>query len=364
MNTRFETIMKSAKRMMMLFSAALYVTVLLGPLVVFAPPPPYRPPPPSPPTYRPPANDNNRSRSQSTGSGSRSSYPNSSGGWRTTSSSGPGSPSVRKEARQNVQKEIRAQIDHFALSRTRLTSPSGANQNQRNHGTTVAGGKATAATINQVALRKVFELAVSFRSKLPSLAAPDKLGDKSAIASGGADKSVAIDRSKQLASSLASGSKLREVFSKAAKYAQTNQMLLQKLANFASSRKAAARNTAIRWGPATGAGPLGAEIAATFRGGSYTQTVTTEDTMLYRVHGGKAGPRGSYWTRTPPEGPLQAKIDSALLPKWGNTAEGVSVIRVPKGTTIFEGFAAQQGNLVGGGNQVFLPKVKAKWFLK
>ena len=35
-------------------------------------------------------------------------------------------------------------------------------------------------------------------------------------------------------------------------------------------------NSVTRWGPATGAGPLGKEVAATFRGGSYTEMVTQE----------------------------------------------------------------------------------------
>ena len=29
---------------------------------------------------------------------------------------------------------------------------------------------------------------------------------------------------------------------------------------------------------------------------------------------------GPYWTRTKPLGPLQSQLDSALVPKWGNTA--------------------------------------------
>lgn len=125
-----------------------------------------------------------------------------------------------------------------------------------------------------------------------------------------------------------------------------------------------AANNVTRWGPATGAGPLGAEVASTFRGGSYTELVTQEATTLYRVYGGKAGELGYYWTRTPPAGPLQARIDSAMLPKWGNTANSVSKITVPKGTTIFEGFAAPQGNLVGGGSQVFIPKPNPSWLVK
>jgi hypothetical protein len=125
-----------------------------------------------------------------------------------------------------------------------------------------------------------------------------------------------------------------------------------------------AANSARHWNPLNGPGPLGNKVAATFRGASYTESVTSEATTLYRVHGGKASELGPYWTRTAPAGPLQSQIDSALLPEWGNTAQNVSRIQVPSGTRIFEGFAAPQGGLVGGGNQVFIPHVDPSWIIK
>ena len=125
----------------------------------------------------------------------------------------------------------------------------------------------------------------------------------------------------------------------------------------------AADSAAIRWGPLNGPGPLGADTAATFRGGSYTESALSEDTTLYRVYGGNAGPLGSYWTRTAPAGPLQSTIDSALNPAWGNTAQNVSTVVIPKGTTIYEGFAAPQGGLLGGGSQVYIPKVNPAWIV-
>jgi filamentous hemagglutinin len=72
---------------------------------------------------------------------------------------------------------------------------------------------------------------------------------------------------------------------------------------------------------------------------------------------------GGYWTRTQPAGPLQSIIDSALNPQWGNTATNVAAIRVPAGTTIYEGAAAAQGGLVGGGSQVFIPNVNPAWLV-
>jgi hypothetical protein len=120
----------------------------------------------------------------------------------------------------------------------------------------------------------------------------------------------------------------------------------------------------ISWNPLTGSGPLGEKIASTFRSSTYTETVTSEATTLYRVYGGSAGEIGGYWTRTPPAGPVQSIIDTALNPAWGNTATSVTRINVPAGTRIFEGVAAPQGGLVGGGNQVFIQNVNPDWIIK
>lgn len=54
-------------------------------------------------------------------------------------------------------------------------------------------------------------------------------------------------------------------------------------------------------------------------------------------------------------------IDSALDPLWGNRATSWVQIQVPRGTTFYEGAAAAQRGLVGGGNQVFLPWVDDAW---
>jgi hypothetical protein len=103
-------------------------------------------------------------------------------------------------------------------------------------------------------------------------------------------------------------------------------------------------------------GPLPTAVANTFRSATYADVITTEPTVLYRVYGGTADELGGYWTRTPPTGPVQSIVDSALSPQWGNTAVNVAKIEVPAGTRFFEGAAAQQGGLVGGGNQVLFPK--------
>lgn len=60
-------------------------------------------------------------------------------------------------------------------------------------------------------------------------------------------------------------------------------------------------------------------------------------------------------------------MDLALNPDWGNTAQNVTTVIVPKGTTIYEGVASSQtinggaGQLLGGGNQVYVPGVDQSW---
>ena len=114
--------------------------------------------------------------------------------------------------------------------------------------------------------------------------------------------------------------------------------------------------------------PLEKDVADNFEGGSYTQIVLPKRTVFYRVYGGEAKQVGRYMTRVRQNGGLQSQIDLALNPKWGNTAEHVTKVVVPKGTFIYEGKAALQpindgtGMLIGGGNQVYIREVEGKWF--
>lgn len=121
------------------------------------------------------------------------------------------------------------------------------------------------------------------------------------------------------------------------------------------------QSTGTRFGPHV-AGPLPAEVASTFRGGSYSQVALESDTVLYRVYGGSSGQLSPYWSRTAPQGPLQARMDLALPP--GNTAQNVVQIRVPQGTTVFEGAAGPNFGQLGGGNQVYIPRVDPSWVVK
>lgn len=123
----------------------------------------------------------------------------------------------------------------------------------------------------------------------------------------------------------------------------------------------------VTFSPATNKGPLPMDVIRTFRSGTYTQSQLTSSVVLYRVFGGKAGQFRKYWSRTRPNGPVQNRIDSALLDEFGNTQSGLVSIRVPKGQVIYEGAVAPQTNgvqtLLGGGNQIYLPSVDPSWAL-
>ncbi|OAV01460.1 hypothetical protein AO382_0735 [Moraxella catarrhalis] len=45
-----------------------------------------------------------------------------------------------------------------------------------------------------------------------------------------------------------------------------------------------------------------------------------------------------------------------MNPAWGNPATNVVKIEVPPNTRLYQGFAANQEGLVGGGVQVVFPK--------
>ncbi len=108
------------------------------------------------------------------------------------------------------------------------------------------------------------------------------------------------------------------------------------------------------------AGPL-QDVALTFRSATYMERTLKKATTLYRVIGKDDNPAGSFWTTTKPTGSVQSMLDSAILPEWGNPATNVVKITVPAGTRIYQGIAAPQGGLLGGGIQVYIPQVEPQW---
>jgi filamentous hemagglutinin len=104
------------------------------------------------------------------------------------------------------------------------------------------------------------------------------------------------------------------------------------------------------------------DIASTFTDSAYSKVTTSGPTTLYRVYGGSAKELGAYWSRTLPESSADAVRSLALDPAWGNTAGHWVSIEVPSGTTFYEGSAAAQGDLSGGGSQVFFTsRVNPEW---
>ncbi|MEI2692539.1 MAG: RHS repeat-associated core domain-containing protein [Anaerolineae bacterium] len=95
--------------------------------------------------------------------------------------------------------------------------------------------------------------------------------------------------------------------------------------------------------------------------GAPVASVTTTDMIVYRQWGGGADETGSPWFSPKPytrPGNAQRYL---ALPEY-NSAQNVSVFRIPAGTTIVYGKVASQAgqvnfgsNAVGGGAQVYLP---------
>ncbi|VAW60251.1 Rhs-family protein [hydrothermal vent metagenome] len=119
-------------------------------------------------------------------------------------------------------------------------------------------------------------------------------------------------------------------------------------------------------------GPLPDSVAETFSGGRYDEIVVKNPITLYRAwHPGQSREFGGFWSLEKPTGSLSTRIDSALLPEWGeirgthyrNQATQFTKVKVPAGTTIYSGKVGSQGGAwVGGGSQVLVKGgVKDSW---
>ncbi len=120
-------------------------------------------------------------------------------------------------------------------------------------------------------------------------------------------------------------------------------------------------------------GPLAAEPAKTFAGARYTVVRLTKPTTIWRLHNNGTPVRvfnptkgafemtrgaremGGFWSLERPAGSLAGRIDSALLPHWGNSASHLTGVQLPAGTTIMVGEVGSQGGFfVGGGTQLLV----------
>ena len=116
----------------------------------------------------------------------------------------------------------------------------------------------------------------------------------------------------------------------------------------------------VRHGPMN-SGQLKGHFESSFRSSTYTTRKLGAPRDLYRAYSDPVRRLGAFWSDVKPTGPLQATIDSALLPSYGNTATKVVHIRVPAGEVVHEGVAARQQGWLGGGTQFVLPKVLKDW---
>ena len=114
-------------------------------------------------------------------------------------------------------------------------------------------------------------------------------------------------------------------------------------------------------------GALGDELkglAETFSGGRYATIELDRPLIAYRAWTpGQSNEFGAFWTLEKPQGSLQSRIDSALLPEWGKVrgtafnaqATHYSVIEIPAGTKIHIGEIGSQGGMwVGGKSQLLI----------
>ncbi|WP_306173527.1 RHS repeat domain-containing protein [Limnobacter humi] len=121
-------------------------------------------------------------------------------------------------------------------------------------------------------------------------------------------------------------------------------------------------------------GPLAempGQPATNFSSGKYNQKALVEDKIYYR--GGKSGGGknafGQWFNTSPPESVAKVRIDNAVKPQWidpnslvlqgQSPIDTVYAIKIPKGTTVFEGPVGYQGGLYVGGQemmQTFIPK--------
>jgi len=114
-------------------------------------------------------------------------------------------------------------------------------------------------------------------------------------------------------------------------------------------------------------GPLGDDVnglPGTFSGGRYATMQLDQPLTVYRAWTpGQSRELGAFWSLDQPTGSLQTRIDSALLPEWGNIrgtpfsaqATQYTTMELPAGTVIHIGEVGSQGGTwVGGGSQLII----------
>ncbi len=113
--------------------------------------------------------------------------------------------------------------------------------------------------------------------------------------------------------------------------------------------------------------------AANFAGGKYNQKVLQEDTIYYRggASGGGKKALGQWFNASPPESVANVRIDNAVKPQWidpdilelqsSSPVDAVYAIKIPKGTTVYEGPVGYQGGAYLGGQNNIQIYIETPW---
>lgn len=112
--------------------------------------------------------------------------------------------------------------------------------------------------------------------------------------------------------------------------------------------------------------------AQNFAGGKYNKKRLKQDTVFYRA-GEKGNPLGQWFTRKAPESAIKVRIDTAVKPQWidpitnemtGHSyVDTVYAVKIPKGTTIYEGPVGYQGDAYLGGENIMQIFISEPWKL-
>ena len=99
------------------------------------------------------------------------------------------------------------------------------------------------------------------------------------------------------------------------------------------------------------------DVSGTFLRSECAEVKLQEPQTFYRYYGGQAKKRGSYLTTDQYQTNVKAIQELALNQNWGNDANKMVSVKVPAGTTVYQGIAAPQtpsSCYPGGGQQTFI----------
>ena len=99
----------------------------------------------------------------------------------------------------------------------------------------------------------------------------------------------------------------------------------------------------------------GRNMEVSFRDARFNVVELDAEVVLYRA-GQKNRTMGQFFARAPPSKRFDVRFNSAVLTEW-SSLDTVYEVRVPKGTVLFDGYIAPQGNAhIGLGQQIFVRK--------